>query len=68
MSYRKVLNRRALKSQRNRTKMEEKGFVFEKPCYSPNIKVYTHLKAMLERKKKAREQQLENEKRKKEKK
>ena len=55
MSYRKVLNRRAKKIRRNIRKMENKGFVLEKPCYTPVPKLYTHLKEILERKQKARE-------------
>ena len=65
MSYRKVLNRRAKKIRRNIRKMENKGFVLEKPCYTGVPKLYTHLKETLERKRKAREIQLQNEERKK---
>tara|TARA_Y100000816_G_C26083902_1_gene571679 strand:- start:1459 stop:1605 length:147 start_codon:yes stop_codon:yes gene_type:complete len=46
--------------------MKKKGFVFETPCYTPNVKLYTHLQKTLERKKRAREEQLQNEKRKRE--
>jgi H2-forming N5,N10-methylenetetrahydromethanopterin dehydrogenase-like enzyme len=66
MSYRKVLQRRTNKIRRNIYKMKKKGFVFETPCYTPNVKLYTHLQKTLERKKRAREEQLQNEKRKRE--
>lgn len=66
MSYRKVLNRRANRIQMNKIKMMKKGFVLERNNYTPNIKLYTHLEKTLERKRKAREEQLRNERRKRE--
>ena len=66
MSYRKVLNRRANRIQMNKMKMMKKRFVLERNSYTPNIKLYTHLEKTLERKRKAREEQLRNERRKRE--